>query len=113
MIRRVRTELGWRDYVTRVIGEDRQVDVAQRTGIDQTTISRWLSHRPNEAPPRISPQSAAAFARGYGRPVLEAFVIAGFMTTEEAGITEPLTFDLSTVSNRDLAAEIRRRLLAG
>lgn len=107
---RNREVLGWRDYVARVIGDDRQVDVAARTGIDQTTISRWLSSSSSE-PPRLSPHSVAAFARGYGQNVLEAYVVAGFLTPEETGITVPTLIDLTKVSAKDLAAEIRRRLL--
>lgn len=95
----------------RVIGDDRQVDVAHKTGIDQTTISRWLNSEGHSQ--RVTPQGVAAFARGYGRSVLEAFVVAGFLTAEEAGITYPLTIDLSTISNKELAAEVKRRLLTG
>lgn len=93
----------------RVVGDDRQTDVARKTGIDQTTISRWLN--PQGGSPRISSQSVAKFARGYERPVLEAFVIAGFLTAEEAGMTTAEPHDLGQVDDAVLVAELQRRLL--
>jgi transcriptional regulator with XRE-family HTH domain len=98
----------WSEYVERVIGSDRQVDVARRTGINQTTISRWLAPQTDHS--RRTSQSVAAFARAYGRPVLEAFVVAGFLTPEEAGQTVQPLHDLSTYDTGELAAEVARRL---
>lgn len=97
----------WIEYVRRVIGDDRQVDVARKTGIDQTTISRWLSSEGTETK-RISSQSVAAFARGYGLPVLEAFVIAGFLTEEEAGV-QVVEAQLDTIPAETLLSELLRR----
>ncbi len=98
----------WHEYVAKVIGSDRQVEAAGKTGIDQTTISRWLSADTSHM--RRTSQSVRSFALGYGRPVLEAFVVAGFLTPGEAGMaTEPLV-DLSTVNAADLLSELNRRL---
>lgn len=103
----------WREYVAQVIGTDRQMQVARRTGVDQTTISRWLS--PNPTTLNITPRAVATFARGYGVPVLQAFVVAGFLTEEEADLKEvmPMQPSLSLVAARDLAAELHRRFLNG
>lgn len=98
----------WRLYIQQVIGSDRQIDVARKTGVDQTTISRWLSAEQDA--PRLSSQAVAAFARGYGRPVLEAFVVAGFLTPEEAGMPVDPVVDLTKVEVGDLVAELNRRL---
>src|SRR4051812_31925415 len=60
----------WSAYVRAHMDPDeRQVDVAHRSGIDQTTVSRWLNGGPRSV---ISSQSVARFARAHGRPVLEA-----------------------------------------
>jgi len=99
----------WKSYVQQVIGSDRQVDVARKTGVDQTTISRWLSTT-EEAAPRMSSRAVAAFARGYQRPVLEAFVAAGFLTPEEAGMPAEPMVDLTKIDVSDLVAELNRRL---
>jgi transcriptional regulator with XRE-family HTH domain len=99
----------WSSYVRQVIGADKQVDVSRKTGVDQTTISRWLN--PERGAARISSQSVAAFARGYGRPVLEAFVVAGFLTAEEAGVVPTeLPTTLQIVPSDELVAELNRRL---
>lgn len=99
----------WSEYVTRVVGRDRQVEVARKTGIDQTTISRWLNPVEGRGR-RISSQAVAAFARGYGIPVLEAFVVAGFLTEEEAGMTPTAPPALTDVTKDELIAELDRRL---
>lgn len=97
----------WGEYVRSVIGSARQVDVSERTGIDQTTISRWLS-RPNQAE-RLSARSVAMFARAYDRPVIEAFMVAGFLTQEEADLrVREKTLDDFTVA--EIAQHLARRL---
>lgn len=99
----------WHEYVQQVVGTDRQTDVAQKTGIDQTTISRWL--RASGEAGRVSSQNVAKFARGYGLPVIQAFVVAGFLTAEEADMKgEP--FDLGRVDTDQLMTELRRRVSA-
>jgi hypothetical protein len=97
----------WCEYVNWVVGDDRQVEISAKTGVDQGTISRWRK----EEPQAVSARSARAFALGYERPVLEAFVVAGFLTEAEAGVRPPGRADLSEVSNERLAAEVKRRLL--
>lgn len=63
----------------RTSGRAPQKEIAERSGVDPTTISRWK--RPEGG---TRPENVAAFARAYGRPVLEAFVAAGYLTAEEA-----------------------------
>lgn len=72
---------GWAEYVVDHIGTDKQAEVAARTGIQQSTISRWL--RPN--PPQPSAPNVVAFARAYGLPPVEALVAAGVISAAEAG----------------------------
>lgn len=98
----------WHEYVAKVIGTDRQIDVARKTGIDQTTISRWLN--PTTSSARRTSQTVAAFARAYQRPVLEAFVMAGFLTADEAGVPAEPVIDLADVDSNDLIRELNRRL---
>lgn len=106
------SRMEWREYVEQVVGTDRQIDVARKTGVDQTTISRWLNPRENSI--RLSSQAVAAFARGYGVPVLQAFVVAGFLTKDEASMSEAdLVPDLPSVPAEALAAELNRRFMDG
>lgn len=101
-------DMEWRQYVEQVIGEDRHIDVARKTGVDQSTVSRWLN--PKEKSVRLSSQAVAAFARGYGVPVLQAFVVAGFLTKDEASMKDgDLVPDLQAVPDPAFLAELNRR----
>lgn len=70
----------WWTYVEAHAQGDRQVEIATKVGVDQTMVSRWKAGKTSP-----QPEPVAAFARAYGRPVLEAFVAAGFLSAEEAG----------------------------
>lgn len=102
--------MSWREYVRHVIGDDRQVDVSTKTGIDQGTISRWLRDENGDGRARVSSQAVRAFAHGYGVPVLEAFVVAGLLSEDESGVSPPRRHHLQDVSDAELLAELRRRL---
>ncbi|MBO2464463.1 helix-turn-helix domain-containing protein [Actinomadura violacea] len=94
--------MAWWEYVERVAKGDTQTAIAARIGLSQGGISGWRTKAPK-------PETVAAFARGYHRPVLEAFVAAGFLTADEAGITEaPAT--LADLSSAELLDELGRRL---
>lgn len=108
----MKTTEHWRAYVRQVIGDDRNADVSRKTGIDKGIISRWL--RTDGSEPGVTPPTARAFARGYGRPVLEAFTRAGILFEEETGISAvPLPVDWALVSDAELLAEVRRRMERG
>lgn len=96
--------MSWWQYVERVADTRRQRDIAERTHIDATNISRWKSGQN----PR--PDMVAQFARAYRRPVLEAFIAAGFLTADEAGEipSTPPSFD--DITDEQLIAELTRRL---
>lgn len=108
----------WREYVLAVVGDDPQVDICYKTGIDQGTISRWLRPREGRRVPSISMQSARAFAKGYGVSAMEAFLAAGLISEEEAGMrVSPLAQPVSGMSNQELSrllrtvtSEVQRRL---
>lgn len=76
----------WSEYVRATIGSDQQVQAAKKAGVNQTTMSRWLNGGQAGAAENI-----AGFARGYSRPVLEAFLAAGFLTPEEASARVTIT----------------------
>lgn len=95
---------GWVAYVRHTAGQDAQKTIALKTGIDQTTVSRWYSGERRA----LTPSSVTRFARGYNRPVLEAFVHAGLITAKDARVRVVRT-SLSKVPIPELAAEIARR----
>jgi transcriptional regulator with XRE-family HTH domain len=95
----------WATYVARVARTDVSTEIAKATGINQSSIYRWLKE---EATPTTA--HAARFAQIYGRNVLEAFVAAGFLSAEEAGVPPAPEVDLTEVSAEELAREVTRRL---
>lgn len=94
----------WYGYVQSVAPDAPQKTLAAVSGVDGSTISRWKS---GLAP---KPESVAAFARAYGRPVLEAFIAAGFLTAVEAQERPVARPHLVDISSRELLNEIERRM---
>ncbi len=74
--------VNWWKYVKSASGKN-PTDIAKDTGIDRSTIVRW------EKGSEPSPKFVRDFAIAYGKPVLEAFIAAGFLTKEEANISGP------------------------
>lgn len=93
----------WMDYVTDIAKGDTQTTIGYKAGVSGASVSRWKDSAPK-------PWHVAAFARAYKRPVLEAFVAAGFLSEEEARQRPIGKPNLSTLSNDDLVAEVGRRL---
>lgn len=102
-----RRKMTWVEYVAHWVGpNEKQSDIVRRTGIDQATISRWLRGESRS----ITSQTVAKFARAYGRDVLEAFVVAGFLTEREAGIQVEAFPDPAQLTNEQLLKELQRRV---
>lgn len=93
----------WWAYVTEKSGSDAAPPIARKLGIDQSTVNRWRTSIPQ-------PERVALFARTYGRPVIEAFVAAGFLTAEEAGQKVEPIVDADVLSDEDLVAQVAKRL---
>lgn len=79
-----------------------QEAIGEKVGMSQSAVGRWKMSSPK-------PEGVAAFARAFNRPVLEAFVAAGFLTDEDARLTQ-VPADLTAVESDLLLEEIRRRL---
>lgn len=99
--------MNWPKYVAKISSNAQQKDIARAAGVDGSTVSRWKS---GLAP---KPENVAAFARSYHRPVLEAFVAAGYLTPEEANEQPTARPSLTELSSDELIHEIARRLKAG
>lgn len=69
----------WWQYVEHVTDKATQEAIARRVNVSTPTVSRWQGSTPK-------PETVAAFARAYSRPVLEAFIAAGFLTEEDARV---------------------------
>lgn len=95
----------WSEYLRTVAPDAQQREIAQAAGVDQATVSRW---RRTEAPPR--PENVAAFARAFDRPVLEAFVAAGFLSASEANERPRGRPRLELITDTELLTELSKRL---
>jgi hypothetical protein len=82
------------------------MDVVRKTGIDQAVISRWLKGESVS----VSSQKVRAFAHGYDQSVLECFVIAGFLTENEAGIKLATSINPHELTHAQLLHELAQRL---
>jgi transcriptional regulator with XRE-family HTH domain len=94
----------WWDYLQRISDGAPQVQIARAAKVEQSAVSRWKSGGHG-----IRPENAANVARHYGRPVLEAFVAAGFLTPEEASAKPALAPALDELSDEELLQELLRR----
>ena len=97
-------DMTWWSYVQRVAGGDTNATIAKKVGVSPPSVSRWQGK--NSA----DPATAAAFARAYDRPVLEAFVAAGFLTPEEAGERPSAPPSLASLTDEELIEEVGRRM---
>lgn len=93
----------WWQYVSDVTERATLESVARKVDVSQATVSRWQASTPK-------PENVADFARAYGRPVLEAFVAAGFLTADEAKQRPMERHPITDYSDDELVAEVRRRL---
>jgi transcriptional regulator with XRE-family HTH domain len=96
----------WWDYVTRIAGTDEHIAIAAKSGIGTSVLSRW-SHGTHDP----SAQMVVTFARAYNRPPVEALTVAGYITANEAAEAIEITKPTSSLTNDELLAEIRRRMV--
>ena len=94
----------WADYTRRITAGATQAEIATRTGIEQSSISRWRQGRNT---PRA--ELVVAFARSYDRNPVEALIVAGYLDRNEVGGVIELETSLSAVSTDQLLDEISRR----
>jgi len=93
----------WWQYVLKTTGAASQVEIAHKVGISPASISRWKDSAPK-------PENVAAFARSYNRPVLEAFISAGFLTADEAAERPVGRPSIDSFSIEELLAEVNNRV---
>ena len=96
----------WGEYVRRHARGLTQTQVAEKTGLAQTAISRWL--RDDLDLPRA--EFVVRFARGFNENPVEALVVAGYITAEEAGAATVVKTPLSEFTEGEMLDELRRRV---
>lgn len=95
----------WPKYVRDLTGDESQDSVGRKVGLNGSTINRWRNgSRPG------NPAEVAALAVAYDGNVLEAFVAAGYLTAEQAGVPPRARPDWSAVTNKELLEQVAARL---
>lgn len=69
----------WSEYVANHL-RGSQKELADTTGVNPATISRWLND-PHQKP---SPEQVIQFARGVHESPIQALVMAGYISPDEA-----------------------------
>lgn len=100
--------MSWWTYVQRVAPNAPQAEIAAAAGVTASTVSRWGSGKQG-----VDAKAVITFARGYGRPVLEALVAAGLLTPAEAKERPTAAPSIDSLTDEQLLDEIRRRLDRG
>lgn len=68
----------WQQYVGSHLRSN-QSELAEKAGVNAATLSRWLSGKS-----RPSPEQVIQFARGVRESPVQALVMAGYVTPDEA-----------------------------
>lgn len=100
--------MSWGRYVTEHSRGEVNRLIAAKVDVTESNVSRWKSGQ-TKAP---AADAVARFARAYGRPVLEAFIAAGFLTEAEAGAKPeaPAGPVLNSLTDEQLLDEVRARM---
>ncbi|MDF3280442.1 helix-turn-helix transcriptional regulator [Gordonia sp. N1V] len=98
----------WWGYITRHAGERlTQKQIAEVSGVDQSTISRWKREGANK------PENIIKFARAFRRPPVEALIAAGYLTENEAADVVTIRPVAADLTDDALLDEVRRRMTGG
>ncbi len=109
--RKVNDLVKWSEYVRAIAGEDTGKTIALRSGIAESTISRWLS---GQVPARV-PRAVVQLARAYNSSPLQALVAAGYLDASELdlAVETPRRLQLRDFTELELAEEMVRRIADG
>lgn len=94
-----------KSYIEQITGQSSIRQIATAIGLPQTTLNyQWRGN--------IQPSTLAAICRAYNAPILPAFVMAGYITEEDAASVSTVR-DIKTATDEELAEEVLRRMSAG
>lgn len=92
-------------YVRASAPKESDAQIAQKIGINASTMSRWRSGAIDPKPRQVT-----AFARAYSRNPLEALFAAGYLDEESLGLPVVAPTGLSHVSTVNLIEEVASRI---
>lgn len=97
----------WWDYVSAITPNASGKQIAEWSGIDAASVSRWKTGQSG-----VSADAAVRLARAAGRPPIEALVVAGFLEPDEVEQLVPNPIPIRDLTDDDLLDEVRRRMSA-
>ena len=97
----------WPEYLRRISGGQTQAQIAERIGIGRLSVCNWLHGKT-----RPKAETVIVVARVFDRPPTEALVAASYLDPAEVGRSIDIRASPEDLPAEDLAAEVRRRLLA-
>lgn len=101
------SEVGtWGEYIKKYSQGDPQGVIADKMGVDTSTVGRWL--KGFKGKPKA--EKAINFARHYNRSPIEALIHAGYIEVDEVGQAIEVAGSMRDVSDAALIAELTGRL---
>lgn len=102
------TPITWPTYLSAISDNAPGARIAERTGIPDSTVSRWFS---GKAKPR--PDQVVTVARAYGLSPLQGLIAAGYLQEGDVETAEPRRLAIRDFTDLELAEETLRRIREG
>jgi transcriptional regulator with XRE-family HTH domain len=102
------TTITWPSYLSAITDGAAGARIAERTGIPESTISRWFSEK---AEPR--PKQVVIVARAYGANPVDGLIAAGYLDENELEVPQTRRLQLRDFTDIELAEETLRRIREG
>ena len=97
----------WPEYLRRVAGAQTQAQIAEQIGIGRLSVCNWLHGKT-----RPKAETVIMVARVFRRSPIEALLAASYLDAGELDQPIEIRVSPSELTAEDLAAEVRRRLMA-
>jgi len=97
----------WPEYLRRISAGHTQAQIADRIGIGRLSVCNWLHGKT-----RPKAETVIVVARVFDRPPTEALIAAAYLEPAEVGRSVEIRTSPEDLPAEDLAAEVRRRLVA-
>ncbi|MGV0993173.1 MAG: helix-turn-helix domain-containing protein [Mycobacterium sp.] len=97
----------WPEYLRRIAGSRTQSQIAEQIGIGRLSVCNWLHGKT-----RPKAETVIMVARVFQRSPIEALLAAAYLETGELDRPIEIRVSPGELSAIDLAAEVRRRLIA-
>ncbi|OZM74025.1 hypothetical protein CFN78_06980 [Amycolatopsis antarctica] len=96
----------WYQYVQRRLDQLDMSTIAfeDKTGVSRTRLHGWKTGG------AVRPDIVRVVAEALDLPILQAFVVAGFLKPDEVGQTAAAPIDPMSLSNDEILGEVRRRM---